>query len=346
MSTERELHKDDQGRFVIGDLVLSPASENDSRTAMLPTPTEDARSKLGKIELTVVNRQDEERDYLPDPAVSWIVDATIDGDPLLDPNAVSIQFSQEWREKFGSFTAYGRDVDSGRWTFLLSADGPKTVDRLKFEFDYIDHLDDETPVAEPPIYEQRLKEIERRLESFGVPKVMISVSPVEAHKRSHLLKSLKRDLDATAILILKAPPGQRFSGKKIWDVMLCLGLRWGDMDCFHWDNESGQGDDYFFSVETSTAPGYFLPEVIAADKLHTEDLVFVFSIPRCAKPVEVFDSMYRAAEYAKARLGGTILNGSSEPADFTKIRQQIAYIVDELKKAGFEPGAGATLRLF
>ncbi len=38
------------------------------------------------------------------------------------------------------------------------------------------------------------------------------------------------------------------------DVMLCLGLTWGDMDCFHWDNVSGTGDDYHFSVETSTPP--------------------------------------------------------------------------------------------
>ncbi|HSU55623.1 MAG TPA: cell division protein ZipA C-terminal FtsZ-binding domain-containing protein [Candidatus Dormibacteraeota bacterium] len=44
--------------------------------------------------------------------------------------------------------------------------------------------------------------------------------------------------------------------------MMALGLEWGDMDLFHWVNGSDNGDDSFFRVWTSTAPGYFLPEEI------------------------------------------------------------------------------------
>jgi cell division protein ZipA len=56
-----------------------------------------------------------------------------------------------------------------------------------------------------------------------------------------------------------------------------------------------------------TDAGYFLPELIAVGEVMTDDLVFSFSVPRCPAPVEVFDEMVKAAQYAQLRLGGTIL---------------------------------------
>jgi len=86
-------------------------------------------------------------------------------------------------------------------------------------------------------------------------------------ERARELARSKSALNQSATLVLRAPAGNRFEGKRMWDVMLCLGLQWGDMDLFHWINRSGQGDDAFFSVSTSTSPGYFLPEAIAADQV-------------------------------------------------------------------------------
>jgi cell division protein ZipA len=128
--------------------------------------------------------------------------------------------------------------------------------------------------------------------------------------------------------------------------MLCLGLEWGDMDCFHWPNDSQNGDSYFFSVETSTAPGYFLPEEVAAGRVHVDDLIFVFSVPRCAKPVEVFDGMNRAVAYCKSRLGGSIVDFDGTSANVSAQRTRIIEVTKKLRSAGFEPGANATLQLF
>ncbi|RPI27623.1 MAG: hypothetical protein EHM61_07865 [Acidobacteria bacterium] len=51
------------------------------------------------------------------------------------------------------------------------------------------------------------------------------------------------------------------------------------MDLFHWANTTDRGDDSFFSVWTTTAPGYFLPEMIAAGEVRVDDLVYGYSVP-------------------------------------------------------------------
>jgi cell division protein ZipA len=289
---------------------------------------------------------DSERDYLPDPAVAWIVDVRFDGDPSLDPQTIEDAFDTSWTEQFDDFISYGRDVRNGRWTFLIAADGPKAVDQVKLAFDYVDILDPDAPLATQLKYEQRLQQVAERLSQFGKPTVTGSVPPAEAAARSMLLREIKNELNASAVLVLKATEGQKFEGRKVWDAMLCLGLEWGDMDCFHWQNGSDEGGDSHFSVETTTPPGYFLPEEVAADRVNVDDLVFVFSIPRSARPVEVFDAMARAVEYCKSRLGGSIVDEAGRPADVQRIRQQIAETTERLRNSGFVPGSNSTLQLF
>lgn len=222
---------------------------------------------------------------------------------------------------------------------MIAKDGPQAVDQLKFAFDLIEVTEPDAPPASEAVYQHRLQTVTERMQRLGQATVSASLSPAEAVKRSAQLLALRRECDVSAVIRLQAPRGKRFDGRLVWDVMLCLGLHWGDMDCFHWRNVSDVGDDYFFSVETSTAPGYFLPEKIAAGEVHVEDLVFVFSVPRSARPVEVFDAMQRAAEYCRKRLGGTIqVEGAG--------KEKIDSVVKRLEAAGFKPGADAALRLF
>jgi cell division protein ZipA len=126
--------------------------------------------------------------------------------------------------------------------------------------------------------------------------VSTSRSAAEAAARAKTLVGLSDKYDRHVAFYLVANDGRQFEGRDIWDVMMCLDLQWGDMDCFHWTNRGGAGDDAFFSVETSTPPGYFLPEQIAAGQLQTSDLVFVFSLPRTYKPAEVAKRMNMAVE--------------------------------------------------
>jgi cell division protein ZipA len=338
--------KDGQNRIVVGDLELTPASENHRRAALLGTEgSEDARHILGMIDLPARAISEDEKDYLPEPAVSWVLDIRFPGDPQLDPEAVSALFDTAWRKKFGSPSDYGRDV-AGHWSYLICADCPKVVDQLKMAFDYVDPLHDDAPLPTEAQYAQRLAEVQERMKHFGKATVTASLPPAEAAVRSQQLRQLKQQLNLEAGLVLRAPSGKRFEGKAIWDVMLCLGLEWGDMDCFHWRNASESGGDSLFSVETTTSPGYFLPEQVAAGRVQTDDLVFVFSVPRCAKPVEVFDAMSRAVTYSQSRLGGAIVDRQGQAADVAAQRKRIVETVEKLKAAGLEPGASGTLQLF
>jgi cell division protein ZipA len=173
-----------------------------------------------------------------------------------------------------------------------------------------------------------------------------SHTPDDAASRARWLQDFKSRFDYSPILVLRATTGKKYEGRDIWDVMLSIGLRWGDMDVFHWQNSSGYGDDEFFSVWTSTSPGYFLPEEVAAGKVRVEDLVFGFSHPRCSQPSQVFESMLRAVQYSQKRLGGTITDESGGAIDAERIRRKIRSIKQEMKSNGFTPGGDSALHLF
>ena len=348
--SESKPYVDDDGRIhMVKDgehLIAEPASASHGRTALLPTkPSEDATAVLGRIPLPKRQPDSEDQEYLPEEATDWVVTVELDGSPKLDPVTVAAVFDEKWRKKFGSHMSFGRDTATGLWTFLVSADGPKSVNDLKFAFDYIDVLNDDAPLTTAKQYEQRIAAIQDAMKRFGTPKVSASAPPADAQHRSQHLRQLKSELDFLVTIALVAPKGKRFDGRAVWDAMLCLGLQWGDMDCFHWQNESDIGDDSFFSVWTSTEPGYFLPEEVAANRVRVEDLVFGFSVPRSARPVDVFDAMVRAVKYCQKRLGGTIVDEHG-PLDDARIRQQISGTVRRLNEAGFQPGEGPTLRLF
>ena len=118
------------------------------------------------------------------------------------------------------------------------------------------------------------------------------------------------------------------------------------MEIFHWQNEYDYGDDFFFSVWTSSQPGYFLPEEIAANQLNLEDIVFGFNIPRSADPVAVYKSMIAAVKYAKKRLGGTIVSIEGYPINVEEKIKELQSIAEELETLGFKAGSDNALLHF
>jgi len=87
-------------------------------------------------------------------------------------------------------------------------------------------------------------------------------SPEECGTRAERLGELHDIVEDRGVaVVLVAPEGQAFDGVALWDALASLGLHWGDMGLNHYENDSGgPGDDHIFSVGTSAAPGYFLPE--------------------------------------------------------------------------------------
>jgi cell division protein ZipA len=327
---------------------LVPESESRARAErVLPSiPSEDA-SHLLKAPVAGAPEQDTEPvephpDYLPDPLLEARFDISLPGDT---PKAVIIEaFSAQWRQKYPGMV-YGHSPQTGRWTFVEAADVPDRFDSLKYAVSLVRTWD---PGAEAidanrlRDYERQLTKISRRLGGS----VSCEESPEDLARRAERLFLLWNTCDRDVIVVLAAPEAKSYDGRDIWDVMLALGLRWGDGDLFHWEHESDQGSDFFFSVWTATDPGYFFPEEIAADRVATEDLIFGFSIPRSTAPIEVFEQMMNAVRYAQQRLGGTILNGNGEPLNERLLKRDIDNVVGTLYAHRLKPGQETTLKLF
>ena len=325
-------------------LYLSTEIESEERISVLPAEgSEDKKSLLGYIE-GLSDVPNDLNEYLPNTTIEWVVIAKIQ-EPLGAKTVVK-KFGQHWRDKYGSLTIYGRDIATNRWSYLISADGPEQVDGLQFAWSYYPSWSDDAGVTPPQVYQARIEAIKRELSSLTTVTVQADVTSHDAHNRSKRLSQISEELNRSVTVRLVAPRGKKFGGRDVWDVMLCLGLRWGDMDCFHWVNSTGIGGDYHFDVWTSTAPGYFLPEEVAADLVYVEDLVFGYSIPRSADPGTVFERMMRAVRYSQERLGGAIQGKDGRALNIDAIAKEIETIADRLNQSGFPPGSDSALQQF
>jgi cell division protein ZipA len=330
---------------VFGDLFLTTSGESEARAArLLPTcGSEDASELLEhpsfpRGESTREEEDDADTDYLPEPLVEWVVDATFaDGVDIED-----LARLRDDRKALGGFTFYGRPEGGGAWTFVYAADSPSRYTALKLAWRYVplDESEDRSAAS----FDKRLAWASRTLRDLGAADVRAEIHPARAAARVEALTEILERGDGTVVVVVNASDGA-FAGRDVWDVMLSLGLRWGDMDLFHLDNPGERGDDAVFSVETSSPPGYFLPEVIAEGRFECADLVFSFSVARCADPVAALDLVLRAAHYAAERLGGA-LSGDEGPLDEAALRAEVAERAAELTKHGLAPGEDATLMLF
>lgn len=317
----------------------------DGSVQLPSSPSEDVSHLLVKPEAAAGEFDfDAPRDYLPDPNIDWVV--TIAFERPVDGEQISGLLDAFWLENHERPTVYGFSPDQQHWTYVSATDSPESFSRLKIAWSLWDAID-ESPREMSLDDLRRLQDaVEERLSALGSFNVELDRDTEESLTLVRTLPKIVEECGLDVTLILRAADGTQFSGREVWDVMLCLGLDYGDGDLFHWINNSGFGDDQFFTIQTSTPPGYFIPQRIATGDGDVEDLKFTFSIPRSADPVAVFDSMANAVEYAQKRLGGEIILRSGEPFDRTAERAKVEEIVEKLNEAGFVPGEPATCRVF
>jgi cell division protein ZipA len=287
---------------------------------------------------------DAPRDYLPDPNVDWVV--TFEFDQPVKGTEITKLLDIPWQKDHGLPTIYGFAPSENHWTFVNAKDAPDEFTRLKIAWTLWDAIEEKPKDVTANDFERYKLDAEMKLSELGSNESKVERSIEGALTFIGTLPDLMAECNQDVTLKLVAPEGRTFAGRDVWDVMLCLGLDYGDGDLFHWINNSGFGDDHFFTVETSTPPGYFIPRRMASGEGDVDDLIFNFSIPRSADPVAVFDSMANAVEYAQDRLGGQVLVGNSKPFGREAERENIKSIGEKLKAAGFVPGESATCRVF
>jgi cell division protein ZipA len=329
--------------------VIVPSSVSQQRVANLKLPSkgsEDASHLLAPPKgLPKVRPFNEDRDFRPDNSIEWVIDVEFENTPVLQRSRILEVFGEKWLSKNGKPMIYGWSPEDNHWTFVGAAGVPETYTKLAFGWWLFDPLSEGQFQITSAELQHCHDALLTCLRQFGTPRLRTNRTSEEAEEISEQIGQLVKECDQDVIVVLAAPEGGSFDGRKTWDVMLCLGLQWGDGDLFHWLNESDVGDDAFFSVETSTPPGYFLPELIAAGEVQVHDLIFAYPIPRSADPEGIFNSMMNAVRYAQKRLGGDVQDAEGKPLDEEIIREKTRSVIQRLKEAGFSPGDGSVLRV-
>ncbi len=330
------------------EYLISTSYESEERAkSVLPLEGKEDVSNILNLDLksTQFSIESGDKDYFANEKFDWILTLKSANGSYFNRESVSKYFDNKWRKKYNYPWLYCIPRGETKWTYLNSSEN-KSNEFTKVALGW--KLYD--PLEDPPIIynEKTLKEykistskIAKKLKSNEISE---NYTTEQAAKKSRELSGYIPKNNQYAIIVLKAE--KEFEGKEIWDVMMSLGLDWGDMDLFHWNNDFEYGDDQLMSVWTSTDPGYFFPEEIAVGRVQTDDLIFGFNIPRSIAPDQVLKSMYRATQYAQSRLGGEILNENGHPFDIEIEKIKVNTIVKTLNDKFITPGMGDALYLF
>lgn len=315
------------------------ATESEERLVRLKLPTRGSEDQRNLLKKPAVSTAGESRNS-DQPETTFRMQVTAPKGQPFELKKVRGSLTKSWFESHRHPTVRVPSQQPNRGTYVNHADASATFAYILFEWDLADLLAEKTSPLTAELVETYVGGVKKL---FGpAAEYLISSSPQDAASQASKLRRLQEDCDREAIIVLVAPKAVPFEGKKIWDVMYSLGLGWGDFDLFNWVDDE---DSPLFSVSTSTEPGYFLPEVIVANELLVEDLVFSFTIPGTYDAPAVFEAMLAAAEYSKKRLGGRLVDQTGKELDSHKIRAEIARIDQRLAAAGFA-GADTSARLF
>ncbi|MBT2292121.1 cell division protein [Paenibacillus albidus] len=276
----------------------------------------------------------------PNPAYSWLIDVEFDGFTLADEDLLKL---------LKGYIVYGFVRGLECWTSVgRRAAGECHYTQICICANIFDNVQMEVSATEAEL-EALLTRIPGLFRDRGRVKVTPRESPAAAVGRAQQMldgyEQEKAWTDEHELSVkLVAEPGKRYKGAEIWDVMLSLGLQWGDMDLFHAQNEGPDGDDYLFSIGTETEPGYFWPMTLAEDEF--DNLLFSMNVVRTEEPQKVFLAMWRGVGYACSRLGGSLLNTYDEPATANFYLQSIKRTETRFGRRGITPGADLALFLF
>ncbi|EZH75883.1 hypothetical protein ATO12_03575 [Aquimarina atlantica] len=339
-NSNSELNQDDffittasQSADRIEKLGLNKSSEDMSHIL------DESQLKLPKIE-----NKEEKDEYKAEPSREWIIELVIPDGTIIQQKKLYELFDYEWRTNFSS-TIFGHSPEDDKWTYALAGGTPETYTQIQVAIGLLDVFNDENPNYDIEKLERYIIELKKRLKSHSLTfEIKETESKESAIEKSKKLVELNKLFDKDILIGLQSENG--YNGKEVWDVLQSLGLKWGDGDLFHWNNSSDYASDQHFSVWTSTEPGYFLPEQIKKGKMNPTNLVFEFSIPRSADPINVYRVLVNSIKYCQKRLGGEIINRNGESFNEQMELIQLAELIKQMNDNGIIPGSSNALRLY
>lgn len=337
--TKHSKSKSNQDKFFI-----STVSQSANRIEKLPLnkSSEDASDILdeSQLQIPIVDKVE----YKANPNREWIIELAIPNGGTIKQEKLYELFDYDWRTNFSS-TIYGHSPENNRWTYALAGNAPKTYDQIQVAIGLLNIFNEENPSYDQKKLERYIIELKKRLKNHSLAFDLKETESKEtAIEKSKQLVKLNELFDKDILIGLQSE--NRFDGKKVWDVLQSLGLKWGDGDLFHWNNSSEYASDQHFSVWTSTEPGYFLPEQIENGSMNPANLVFGFSIPRSADPINVYRILVNSVKYCQKRLGGENINRNGESYNEQKELMELAKLIKQMNDNGIIPGSDNALILF
>jgi cell division protein ZipA len=331
---------------------LVARDELDSHVASL-LPTKGSEDATGCLTFSKVPAtRPESRERRPDERIEWVIDLDWDEPRPIRRNHLNVLRDTIIGEELPHDVHWHGEGGSARTGSDFRGDGSQGEGRLpsrvSFSLELLRRDDDRPGPRTAAELSRFLEAVEKIGNELGASSVVPRTPIREAEKRSLALMETWEESHWIVTIQLLAPEASPFEGKDLWDVMMSLGLRFGDMDLFHWQSLLRDfGADELFSVWTSSGEGFFVLEDIAAGRFRAKDLLFGYSVPKSADPLQVFDSLRRALEYAQKRLGGEFRDPDhGRPVDFNAEREAIETAVARFETGGFVPGEPSACRIF
>jgi cell division protein ZipA len=312
----------------------------------LDSPSENASSILDKTKLAISTEKIdfENLEYEANPTIEWVIDINHKGS-LFKKEDLWMIFDKDWRTKFNSADVYGHAPIDNKWHYVIAGGNPDNYDNIQVGVKLLDMFAKNEINISSKKLEYLVEDLQKRIAKFSTQvSIAITEDVASAVERAKKLFEMKQALSYDMIIILKADSS--YTGLRAWDAMSSLGLRWGDGDLFHWNNDEHYGDDHYFTVWSTTPPGYFFPENVKEGKYNPHDLLFGYPVARSADPINIFDIMVESVKYCQKRLGGQILNRQGAAFNEAESRAELVKLVENMKAKGIQPGSLEALRIF
>lgn len=328
-----------------GDIRLVPSSETNARANAALPGTAKLEPLLTLVpppvdpDLVYLPSDEDDRDYAPDPVAEWSV--TFDAAQPFDCADLATAL-HEGHAEFGRPT-YHVVTPEGRTTFLTSSDAPSQGVALipAWALGEWSNPNAKAIVAGAKALAGMLA---TRPEGFSTPEISAKALAAQMSRVDEIAA-----LSPQRVTIVASHPddGQFWDGREVWDLLHRIGLRWGDMDCFQWNDPTHQ-TDHLIWVEVDDADlGYALPERIAAGAQHFRSISFSFEILRTPSPLHVLHQMERMAVTCQKALGSTLSAYlDDKPVDDSdELKQGVERVVARLAEMGLTPGGSSLCRL-
>ncbi|MFD1217929.1 cell division protein ZipA [Microbulbifer celer] len=114
----------------------------------------------------------------------------------------------------------------------------------------------------------------------------------------------ERSVEEVLILNIMAPAGDYFEGNDLLRVLLSSGLRFGDMNIFHYHcGEAGEGP-VLFSLANIVVPGTF--DMSTMEDFTTPGISLFLALPAEVEALKALDTLLGVAREISAQLGGEL----------------------------------------